>query len=173
MKLVVGLGNPGEKYKKTRHNVGFMVIDELLKYMNSTGELKEKHDSLMVKNSGGGVIFAKPQTFMNSSGVAVSKLMQGFSINSADLWIIHDDLDIPLGKYKIQEGVGPKVHAGVTSIEKVVGKDFVRVRIGVDNRTENVAGEEYVLQKFTSEEFQILGGVIEEVVERINREISI
>jgi PTH1 family peptidyl-tRNA hydrolase len=165
MKLIVGLGNPGDKYFQTRHNVGFMVIDQLLKSLNVTSQYNEKLDSMIGLSSGN--IFAKPDTYMNSSGVAVSKLMQEYKTPLSDLWVIHDDLDITLGKYKIQESVGPRVHGGITSIEKTVGKDFNRVRVGVDNRKENIAGEVYVLQKFTPDELLIINSVVDETIMRL------
>ena len=141
MKLIVGLGNPGEKYKNTRHNVGFIVIDELkdrllmLKSKPTTQyfEKDRKFNSeILVLND---VILSKPQTFMNDSGRAVKSLSTYYHVPSTKIRIVHDDLDIRLGDFKIQKGVGPKLHYGVASIEESLGTpDFWRVRIGVDNR---------------------------------------
>ncbi len=150
MKLIIGLGNPGEKYKGNRHNVGYMVVDAL-----NSGDLPS------------GIIAKKTDCFMNDSGESVKKLINFYKINPSDLYIVHDDLDIPLGQYKIQKGVGPKVHNGVNSIEDVLNdNDFWRVRIGVDNRDpENrTQGMDYVLQDFTSEEENVLAGVIKQIV---------
>jgi len=147
MKLVVGLGNPGEEYKDTRHNVGFMVVD-----------------ALGLRPSDG-IVLVKPETFMNRSGEAVKKLVNKYKVQSTNLYVIHDDLDIPLGKYKIQKGRGPKEHRGILSIEQSLGKkDFWRVRIGVENRSSDMAGDEYVLDNFTAEERAIIDGVIQDVV---------
>lgn len=152
MKLIVGLGNPGRDYEKTRHNVGFMVIDALK---------KSPHFKAL-----------KSDQFMNDSGLFVSKMLKAYSIKPEALYIIHDDLDIKLGEYKIQFGRGPKDHNGVESVEKELGtKDFWRVRIGVDNRPldNKPLGIEYVLQNFSDEEMVILERVIKEVCEKLKK----
>jgi len=175
MKLIVGLGNPGEKYENNRHNVGFMFVDYLFQKIcdeNSIRQLadKFKYDKYLLSNiyEGKEIVLAKPQTYMNKSGDAVQKLLERFPTTShqppttnhpstslrASLIIVHDDLDIPLGKFKIQTQ-GPKQHNGITDIQnKLRTMDFLRVRIGVDARPpENrMDGEEYVLQNFTEEE---------------------
>ena len=117
-----------------------------------------------------GFVLVKPQTFMNSSGKAVKKIVDHFKIKTSDLWVIHDDLDIALGDFKIQKEKGPKLHKGVMSIEKELGKsDFWRVRVGVENRDpENrIPGEAYVLRDFEKKEMEI----VEAVISRISREI--
>ncbi len=147
MQLIVGLGNPGEKYKNNRHNVGYMVVDKL-------------------KN----VTAIKTNCFMNESGNVVRKLLNSYSLKPNDLFIVHDDLDIPFGSYKIQFGKGPKDHKGLESIDKELGtSEYWHVRIGVDNRDlENrIAGEEYVLQDFTNEERKVLDRVIFEVCKKL------
>ena len=172
MKLVLGLGNHGEKYKKTRHNVGFMVVDELVRQMvNEEWLMDKKFNSLLIKHQPS-IIFSKPQTFMNDSGRAVASLASFYKLPAADIWVIHDDLDLRLGEYKIQLGVGPKLHYGISSVEEKLGKkDFWRVRIGVDNRTndgeQRTRGEEYVLQDFSEKEIEIRDGVIGKVVEEL------
>ncbi len=151
MKLLVGLGNPGEKYKNNRHNVGYMFVDYL---ENKIGKKKD-------------IIVAKTQVFMNESGRAVNKLTNTYNLEPNTLYIIHDDLDIRLGEYKIQKGKGPKLHNGIESIEQTLQtKDFWRVRIGVDNRDEDnrIPGEKYVLQDFVPEEKITLKTVFEEIV---------
>ena len=149
MKLIVGLGNPGQKYKYNRHNVGFMVVDRLME-LNLAG-----------------VVLAKPQTFMNKSGIAVKKLTKHYSLPPNALYVIHDDLDIELGKYKISLGKGPKVHNGLRSIYEQLGtKDFWHVRIGIDNRLKTGfkgTGEEYVLQNFRPEEKKIINKICQEI----------
>ena len=181
-KLIVGLGNPGKKYTDTRHNVGFMVVDKLAEMINGQWLMNKKFQSLII-NHKSSIIFSKPQTFMNSSGIAVKKLMVRFKIKLPDLWIIHDDLDIRLGSYKIQKGVGPKLHNGIESIERELGtKVFWRVRVGVDNRekiqnpksqTQKISGEQYVLQDFTGEEFKILNSTIENIVKDILSKLAV
>lgn len=153
MKLVVGLGNPGDKYKGNRHSVGFMLVDYLAE--NSLF----KHDKYLLSDVYEGEddnVYVKPQTYMNKSGDAVAACIKRYSITDMknNLIVLHDDLDIPFGKFKIQLQ-GPKQHNGLTDIQnKLRTMDFIRVRIGVDNRPpENrMNGEEYVLQNFTEEE---------------------
>jgi len=152
MKLIVGLGNPWSKYINTRHNVGFMAIDAInsRKFINS-------------KN----IILVKPQTFMNESGRGVVKAVNFYKISLDDLYVIHDDLDLKLGEYKIQKGIGPKLHYGITSIEDALkSKDFYRVRVGVDNResTNRISGEEYVLQNFLPKERKIIENTIKKLL---------
>jgi len=164
MKIVVGLGNPEEKHDGTRHNVGFLVVDKLVK-----GEFKreKKFKSLVLKE--GEVLFVKPETYMNRSGEAVQAIVNYYSTSVDDLYVIHDDLDIRLGDYKIQLGVGPKDHNGVNDVvEKLGNEDFWRVRIGVDGREERgVSGEEYVLQKFSPLERGRLEVVVDEVLRQL------
>ncbi len=185
MKLIVGLGNPGEKYANTRHNVGFMVVDKLV--TSNKAQVTRSPDKKLVTcyllhNS---IILAKPQTFMNESGNAVKKLMVHFRVKLPELWIIHDDLDIRLGDFKIQKGVGPKLHYGIRSIEEELGtEEFWRVRIGVDNRDSDnriqgepsfakaTEGKEYVLQNFTEDEKLILDKVIEKVISELNDRVA-
>ena len=153
MELVIGLGNPGEKYKNNRHNVGHMVVEVLLK-----------------EDLPKGVIVRKTDVFMNESGKSVKKLINQYKTGMADLWVIHDDLDIALGQYKIQKGKGPRLHKGIDSIEKETGKDdFWRVRIGVDNRDpdERIPGEQYVLQDFPDEELNLLNGTVETIIKEL------
>lgn len=187
MKLLVGLGNPGEKYKDTRHNIGFVVVDALVsqvsnfQYPISNWVLSKNAKALYCNTriKGQKIEFIKPQSFMNESGHSVRYAYKKHSIKTHDLYVIHDDLDIKLGEYKIQKGVGPKLHYGISSIEKELGmSDFWRVRIGVDNRANDkeqrtmgepsyakaTAGKDYVLQNFSEIEVPIVSDVVKEVV---------
>jgi peptidyl-tRNA hydrolase, PTH1 family len=151
MKLLIGLGNPGERYEGNRHSVGKMLIRRL------------KKDQIFFKD----LILIESDTFMNDSGRFVAEKFFFYKITPDDLYIVHDDLDLPLGQFKIQKGIGPKVHNGVNNIEQALGtKDFWRIRIGVDNRDpqKRIAGEDYVLQDFTKEELGILKGVFDAIV---------
>jgi len=153
MKLIIGLGNLGEKYKNNRHNVGHIAVDVLLK-----------------KNLPKHFVVKKSDVMMNDSGSFVKKLVEQYRLNLSDLWVIHDDLDIPLGSFKIQKGKGPKLHNGILSIERQLGSDeFWRVRIGVDNRSpeDRTPGEQYVLQDFGQKESEILDKVIEEICKKL------
>ncbi|OGH08326.1 MAG: aminoacyl-tRNA hydrolase [Candidatus Levybacteria bacterium RBG_16_35_6] len=171
MKLIIGLGNPGPKYHSNRHNVGFLVIDELAKGFtkktsNINFEFQKKLQSNILVTSD--FILAKPQTYMNSSGIAVSKIINQYKIDISNLWVIHDDLDMRLGEYKIQKGKGPKIHNGILSIEEKLGnKNFWRVRIGVDNRQKifRIPGEKYVLQNFNEDEKKLVNETVERMVE--------
>lgn len=152
MKVIVGLGNPGIKYVNNRHNVGHMVIDELQ-------NLKLKDKTL------------KSDKYMNDSGLFIKKLKDKYpKMQLNDLYVIHDDLDIPLGSFKIQFGKGPKVHNGLNDIyEKIGTSEFWHVRVGVDNRNpENRAkGMDYVLDDFLPEEYSKLKGVIKEICNQL------
>lgn len=166
MKLVVGLGNPGKEYENTRHNAGFLVVDNLL-----SSKLP------------GGTVIKKSDVFMNDSGSFVKALTiryfgeASFAYSLNNLYIVHDDLDIKLGEYKIQFGRGPKDHNGLKSIDDVLGTNqYWHVKIGIDNRPERMglpsfakatAGEKYVLQNFTDEERKILDGVIREACKKL------
>lgn len=173
MKLIIGLGNIGDKYKNNRHNVGFMVVDRLTQIVNGQWLIDKKFKALII-NHQSSIIFSKPTTMMNDSGIAISKLASYFHIHNSDLYVVHDDLDITLGEYKIQLGTGPKEHNGLLSIyEELRTKNFWHVRVGVDNRkvpqeskvpqVSRVVGKDYVLSDFTQGEFEILNKVIDNV----------
>jgi len=170
MKLVVGLGNPGTKYEKNRHNVGFMFVEFLSR---SNPFKKDKYLLSEVCEIDKKIVLAKPQTYMNKSGDAVQKLLARYlptpyNLQPTTLIVVHDDLDIPFGKFKIQMQ-GPKQHNGLTDIQdKLRTMDFLRIRIGVDNRPlENrMNGEEYVLQNFLEQEATVLPELFKKIEER-------
>lgn len=166
MKLIVGLGNPGEKYKNNRHNIGCMFIDYIAPLLYCSIVKKEKLYITMKQSNNRTIVLVKPLTFMNLSGQAVRQLSKVYGLKSNNLIIVHDDLDIPLGKFKIQKGVGPRLHNGIESIENALGrKDFWRVRIGVDNRSPDkwVDGETYVLQDFKPREKEIINQIFPKI----------
>jgi PTH1 family peptidyl-tRNA hydrolase len=172
MFLIVGLGNPGEKYQNNRHNVGFMFAD----YLSRQLHLSLKDDKYIQAEAAKSrlndkdVVVAKPQTFMNRSGEAVNKIMKNLKIDVSSMIVVHDDLDIPLGKFKIQKGTGPELHKGIESIEKIVkSSDFWRIRIGVDNRPpqNRIPGEAYVLQNFTSQEKETVVKIFPQINNRL------
>lgn len=168
MKAIIGLGNPEEQHAQTRHNVGFRVVDALADRLKITLAYSPKMFAKVGKNTN--LVLAKPQTYMNESGQAVQAIMSFFKISAAELLIIHDDLDIPLGSYKIQLGTGPKIHNGLLSIYQALGtKDFTHVRIGVDGRAgdKTLPGKNYVLQPFSNKEETALEKVIEEVTQQL------
>ncbi|HLR08582.1 MAG TPA: aminoacyl-tRNA hydrolase [Bacillota bacterium] len=163
MKCIVGLGNPGRKYKKTRHNIGFMVIDELLK----------RHSWKLTKTKFNGryalehldnekVILLKPQTFMNLSGEAVQPLMQFYKLRPADVLVIYDDLDLPTGKIRLRQKGGHGGHNGIRSIIDQLGtKEFKRLRIGVGRPSTPMPVVDYVLQPFDKEQKPIIAESIQ------------
>lgn len=171
MKFIVGLGNPGLKYRSNRHNIGFMMIDYIVNQVQSSKVKVEKKSDSIIYHLSSNILLVKPQTFMNLSGPAVKKLISQFpNFSVSDLIVVHDDLDIPLGKFKIQKATGPQLHNGIDSIEHALGtKDFWRVRIGVDNRlkTGYVDGESYVLQDFRPQEKTMINATFPKVYQRL------
>lgn len=133
MKLLVGLGNPEDKYAKTRHNLGSEVLDELVKKLNLVDwSLESKFKSEVIKTPE--LILVKPQTYMNNSGQAVKSLISYYKIEPEDVVIIHDELDLPLGKIKVRIGGAAAGHHGVESIINTLGTDqFIRIRLGIGN----------------------------------------
>lgn len=169
MITVFGLGNPGNKYKRTRHNIGYMLLDKLACISKKDFKKNQKLKSeILVLNS---TILAKPKTYMNNSGDAVLLLVNYYHIKKENLWVVHDDLDIHLGEYKIQYGKGPKTHNGIESINNKIGHNYWRVRIGIENRQPNlmISGEKYVLDKFDREEMIVVDKVLDQVVRKINK----
>jgi len=184
--LIVGLGNPGPKYDNTRHDVGFMVLDKLC-----DGEFKHEKrfnaevcDSLRCHAREGGnldsgqarmtdneVTLMKPQTFMNLSGEVVKAFADYYKVAPENIWVIHDDVDIPFGEIKIREGGSSAGHKGIDSLIKQLGtQDFLRFRIGVKNEFfENIETEDFVLQKFTQDEQLKLPEIIDLCTEEIRK----
>lgn len=162
MKLIVGLGNPGARYRFTRHNFGFFVLDQLAEdqdiMMSQTG-----FDALWGKGviAGQSVLLAKPQTFMNLSGKSVRKLADFFKIVVEDVLVVHDDLDLPFGVIRLKAGGGQGGHKGLISIcDSLGGPEFQRVRLGIGKPAQRSAVERYVLEPFTESELRILPRII-------------
>ena len=155
--LIVGLGNPGREYRMTRHNMGFLAIDEIVKTWKLSGQ-KVQSKALITSGTYAGqkVILAKPQTFMNLSGQAVSGLLNFYKIPLTQLLVIHDDIDLPFGTIRIRPGGGSAGQKGVGSIiERLGTEDFARMRLGVGRPPGQMDSAAYVLQTFTKmdEEF--------------------
>lgn len=167
MMLVVGLGNPGEEYKNTRHNVGYMVIDKLSKDLGLDLSEKGKFNAKVAK--GEGVVLVKPLSYMNKSGEVVSRLVNFYKVLLDEVFVVFDDLDLRLGNFKLQKSKGPGDHNGLLSVERQLGDDdFWRLRVGIDNRVNReVEGKDYVLDRFRKEERKKIDKVIEEVIEEL------
>lgn len=164
--LIVGLGNPGDEYELTRHNAGFMFIDYLVSRDLKIGSTEKKFKQSFIYAFDENTLLLKPQTFMNNSGQAIKEAVKWFDISiEKGLVIVHDDLDIPLGKYKYHFARSPKDHNGVKSVEDHLGtKQFYRLRIGIENRkNKQIPGEKYVLEKFKKEELDTLVEVFKEI----------
>ena len=190
MFLIVGLGNPGEKYQNTRHNLGFMVVDALARkfsIFHSEGIPRSGHfqfsidkdvnaEILKTKFADKKIVLVKPLTFMNASGKAVAKLASSFRLQASSIWVVHDDIDLPLGKIKIRLGGGSAGHRGIESIIKELGTDkFVRFRLGIGHprrnlkfKTENLKSVEgYVLEKFQTKEKSEVKKMIKKAIKAI------
>jgi len=165
MIIIIGLGNPGEKYKNTRHNVGFMAIDEFTEKNNFDDfKLEKKSNSLISEKNG--VLLAKPQTFMNDSGKSVKQITKNKEFT--DLIVVHDDIDLPVGKIKIIKERGSAGHKGVESIIQNIGNDgIIRFRIGIAGQLKKEA-KNVVLKKFTAEEQKLIDDAIKKTSQALN-----
>lgn len=163
--LIVGLGNPGEEYAKTRHNVGFMAVD----YITGESALwkKEKHALTYAKNvNGHKVIFVKPQTFMNNSGLAVGALVNFYKIPLENVFVFHDDMDLKLGTIRQKVGGGSAGHNGIKSIDAAIGTDYNRIRIGIGHPRDfnsPINPADWVLGKFTDAEIKDVNKIISNI----------
>ncbi|MFQ5585721.1 MAG: aminoacyl-tRNA hydrolase [Thermodesulfobacteriota bacterium] len=168
MRLIVGLGNPGDRYASTRHNIGFMVVDRIALTYDIPVDRKG-FQSLHGKGILGAsrLILMKPQTFMNRSGEAVREVAAYFRISPCDILVIYDDVDLPFGRLRIRAGGGSGGHRGMRSIISTLGTDqFPRVRIGIGRpEGDDVSG--YVLSTFTGDEREVLDKVVGRVADAV------
>ena len=170
MLLLVGLGNPGSNYTNTRHNIGFKIIDAINTHFKLSKQKPKFKGLLTTGNIDEKKIYAiKPLTFMNNSGTAIKELIDYFKIDAKDVFVFHDDMDIDFGKIKAKFGGTSAGHNGIESIDKFIGKDYSRVRIGIGKPKEKIEVGDFVLQNFEEEE---LAG-IEKISNHINESISI
>lgn len=184
MKLIVGLGNPGSKYQKTRHNLGFLALEELAEKLKITAKWKtdKKFNSLLINNGGKAsllrsakFILAKPQIFVNNSGEAVKKIVNFYEIEPENILIIRDDIDLPEGKIR-----GPKTetgsggHLGIESIRQSLGiESFYQLKIGVGRPPENLPPADFVLQRATAKEWKNFENIAKkEVVAKVQNWIN-
>ncbi|MEA3293014.1 MAG: aminoacyl-tRNA hydrolase [Patescibacteria group bacterium] len=172
MILIIGLGNPGKKYQNTRHNIGFQAIDEIAKENDfSLFKFSKKGNALLSQGKIGNkkIILAKPQTFMNKSGIAVKNLACYYKVAPSEIWVIHDDIDLIFGKIKIQKNRGSAGHKGVQSIfNEIKTKNFIRFRIGIKQNAQELKNvEKFVLKKFEKKEEETLQKIIKKIKEII------
>ena len=169
VRLIVGLGNPGTKYAGNRHNIGFMCVDRFA-HDNSLSFTRSNSQAKIVEGRSGGhdIILAKPQTFMNNSGESVGRLVRKFKVKTENLIVIHDDLDLPLGRIRIRLGGSSRGHKGINSIVQYIGsQEFIRVRVGIGRPNGQESGKngedeviDHVLGDFTAEEKAVMQEVI-------------
>jgi len=172
MKLIIGLGNPGKKYESTRHNVGFLVIDQLQKELKApTFKLNKKFQAEIseININEEKALFAKPQTFMNESGKSVKAIKSFYKIPVKNIYIIRDDLDMAFGKYREKQNSSSGGHQGINSIIKNLGsQNFTQIKIGVrNNDLEKIKPADFVLQSFNKEEKERLKGLIPQFIKNI------
>jgi PTH1 family peptidyl-tRNA hydrolase len=163
MKIIIGLGNPGRKYERTRHNAGFMAVDEIARDLRFSLS-QEKYHACIGKCRIGDeeALVVKPQTFMNESGRSVGAVLRYTYAKPADLIVVHDDLDVPLGAVRVKTGGGHGGHNGIRSIIEYIGTpDFIRVRVGVGRPAPGRDAADYVLSPFAAEERKAAAEAVE------------
>ena len=168
MLLFVGLGNPTPDSQNNRHNIGFKIIDALNQKFNLSKQKPKFKGLLTTGNISGRKVYAiKPLTFMNNSGICIRELIEYFKIDAQDVIVFHDDLDLEFGKIKAKFGGSSAGHNGIASIDKFIGKDYSRVRIGIGKPKGKLDVADYVLQNFDEEESISIEKVSEHIVESI------
>lgn len=182
MKLIIGLGNPGEKYENTRHNIGFMALDQFLKDFESARDTKWAPNAKFKSQTADltwqpehspaeKMVLAKPDTYMNDSGLAVQLLVDFYKVAPEDVWVLHDDVDFPIGSMKIRLGGASAGHRGVMSIIERLGTDkFYRFRLGIGRpgESEHSGVSHYVLDGFSHEDH----GKVRELLKRTSKAIQ-
>jgi PTH1 family peptidyl-tRNA hydrolase len=170
--LIVGLGNPGSKYSRTRHNIGFQVLDEFAGRLRL--EWRDRAEYRMCSGSIGDarIVLVEPLTFMNRSGSAVRKVANRFNVPPENIIVVHDDLDLDAGRLKIRKNGSSGGHKGVESVIQCVGsKTFIRVKIGV-GRDQTLPAEQYVLMKFRRDELAVIGDAVQTAADSIEAIIA-
>ena len=163
--LIVGLGNPGNEYAQTRHNVGFMTID-FFAPVDAVWKKEKNALTTRCEFNGRNVIFVKPQTFMNNSGDAVGALMAFYKIPIENLIVIHDDMDLKLGSLREKVGGSSAGHNGIKSIDNAIGNDYKRIRLGIGHPRDfelNIDPADWVLGKFTDEQLKVIDSIIKTI----------
>ncbi|MEI6741506.1 MAG: aminoacyl-tRNA hydrolase [bacterium] len=174
MKLIIGLGNPGQEYQETRHNLGFMVIDDLAKRLKVAVKFDKKLKAdVSVTIHGETIILAKPQTFMNLSGDSVAKIAHFYKVSPADIWVVSDDIDLDFGTIRTRVGGSSGGHNGLKDIIAKIGENFARFRVGIKNETSaDLPSEAFVLQKFNTSELAKLEDITSKAADMIIESIE-
>jgi PTH1 family peptidyl-tRNA hydrolase len=161
VRLLVGLGNPGGKYERTRHNVGFRIVEEAARKLGvaleqdrfqgilGTGRVRDEQVAVLL-----------PQTFMNGSGESVGAAARFWKVPMAEVVVVHDELDLPLGRLQVKQGGGDAGHNGLRSLRQHLGPDFLRIRVGIGKAPPQWEGADWVLSRFTPEEEAVLAEII-------------
>ena len=177
MQLIVGLGNPGEKYQYTRHNIGYMAIDNIVSAQQDY-KIKKKFNSIIYETiiDKNRTILIKPETYMNNSGDAVSQIANFYKIDSKNILVLHDELDIPFGKIRIKSGGGNAGHNGLKSISNKIDNNYTRVRLGIGHPGNKERVNGHVMGNFTGSEKeklnQILNYLTNNIYEILNKKES-
>jgi peptidyl-tRNA hydrolase, PTH1 family len=175
MKLIAGLGNPGPRYAKTRHNIGFLVADKLASMEGLMGHIHKRiePDCEVAHGTEKEILLVKPMTMMNLSGRAIGRLARFYKLSPEDVWVIYDDIDLNFGQLRIRRG-GSSSHNGVRSVIEALGPDFGRIRVGVANETlkNPIPADQFVLAKFTAEEDRRVDEVISETARIVSELIN-
>lgn len=184
MRLIVGLGNPGIKYEHTRHNIGFMILEKIAQKRGVVFRLEPHYESRFAeigdlenlpRRQAGRIKLVEPQTFMNESGRAIAKIKDYWKIDSEDIWVIHDDVDLELGKVRVSLGGSSAGHKGVESIIRAMGDRFWRIRVGV-GKSDQIPTDDWVLMNFDKSEndklVKIIDGVADFVLESLSKGIE-
>jgi PTH1 family peptidyl-tRNA hydrolase len=176
MKLIFGLGNPGKQYQNTRHNLGQTIIKKYVETHHDASLTTKKNLDSEILEIGQGtkkIIFAISTRFMNNSGIPVQKISQFYKIEPSNIYIIHDDLDLEIGDYRVQFDRGPAGHNGIKSIIESFGTQaFHRIRLGIGKPVSNIPVEDYVLQPFSKSESDIINSIAQKIFEEITKIIN-
>lgn len=169
MQLIVGLGNPGKKYQYTRHNIGYMAIENIISAQHNY-KIKNKFNSIIyeVIIDNNKIILVKPETYMNNSGDSVYQIANFYKINSKDIFVLHDELDIPFGKIRIKIGGGNAGHNGLKSITNKIDNNYIRVRLGIGHPGKKEMVNGHVMGNFSGPEKDNLNQILNYLTNNVN-----
>lgn len=176
MILIAGLGNPGKEYEKTRHNVGFMILDALANSFETEYQIKKNFNAELAKTEYNGfdILLVKPLTFMNNSGQAIKKIIDYYNIYETDVWVIHDDLDLEIGMMRVRKGGSSAGQKGIESVIKNFGTpEFIRFRVGIKPKEgQKIPAEDFVLKRFSKDEKEVIDEKIKQTVAIIRESLG-